>query len=253
MNAIDQPAFSQASIILPVVTETDSLRKTVRILKNDCDNDIKEYLLVVCEKTIDESLAVCKDLEREDPQKTKIFFQKRPFLGGAMRDAFEVATGSHLVMMASDLETDPALVKEFIRSSKQKPGAIITATRWTQKDTFVGYSPLKKVLNFVFQKIFSVLYRTTLSDMTFGYRIFPVNLLQAIEWEELRHPFLFETVLKPLKLGIEILELPTIWTAREEGESQNTFWRNFEYFRIGLKVWRYRNDQILKPRGHSAD
>ena len=246
MITFSQPSFDQATILLPVVTETDSLRKTYEILKNDCDKDIGEYLLVVCGKTIEESLAICRELEAESQGKAKLFFQKRPFLGGAMRDAFEIAEGSHVIMMASDLETDPKLVKDFIQHVKSHPNTIITATRWTQKNAFVGYSPFKKILNFIFQKIFSLLYRTQLTDMTFGFRIFPVSLLRAINWEELRHPFLFETLLKPLKIGVEILELPTTWTAREEGESQNTFWRNSEYFRIGLRVWRYRKEQILK-------
>ena len=69
-------------------------------------------------------------------------------------------------------------------------------------------------------------------------------LLQAIEWEELRHPFLFETMVKPLRLGVRVTEIPGIWRARTEGESQNTFFRNFEYFRIGLRV-RFASAQSL--------
>jgi hypothetical protein len=72
--------------------------------------------------------------------------------------------------------------------------------------------------------------------MTYAYRIFPTKLLQAIEWTELRHPLLFETVIKPLRLGVKVMEIPGTWRARTEGESQNTFARNFEYFRIGLRV-----------------
>jgi glycosyltransferase involved in cell wall biosynthesis len=59
----------------------------------------------------------------------QVRFQQRPFLGGAMRDAFDWASGSHVLMMASDLETDPATVKKLI--GKAKDGYdIVTATRW---------------------------------------------------------------------------------------------------------------------------
>lgn len=246
MKLFEQTSFEHATVLLPVVTESDSLIKTYDILQNECDIDIAEYLLVVCDKTKEESLSICKRIETKSNGKAKLFFQSRPFLGGAMRDGFEFARGSHVVMMASDLETDPHLVKEFIQQAKLYPDAIITATRWTQKDAFTGYNPIKKILNYVFQKLFSVLYKTQLTDMTFGFRIFPVNLLRAINWEELRHPFLFETILKPLKLGVTVFELPTTWKARDEGDSQNTFWRNFEYFKIGFRVWKYRKEQILK-------
>ena len=60
-----------------------------------------------------------------------------------MREAFDLARGSHAVMMSSDLETDPALVQNFIRLSKQKPRAIITASRWMRGGGFEGYNPLK--------------------------------------------------------------------------------------------------------------
>jgi hypothetical protein len=163
-----------------------------------------------------------------------------------MRDSFERAVGSHVLMMASDLETPPEKVKDFIREARNNPGMIITGSRWIEGGGFSGYSRLKYALNFMFQRIFSLMYRTRLTDMTYGYRIFPAELLKSIRWEELRHPFLFETIIKPLKLGIKVKEIPTEWKAREEGGSQNTFMRNFEYFRIGLKTLFYSRKQVLK-------
>jgi hypothetical protein len=84
--------------------------------------------------------------------------------------------------------------------------------------------------------------------MTYGFRIFPAALVHSIQWEELRHPFLFETILKPLRLGVRVKEIPGVWAVRKEGESQNTFFRNFEYFPIGLKVRFTDKEKLLKPR-----
>jgi hypothetical protein len=81
--------------------------------------------------------------------------------------------------------------------------------------------------------------------MTYGYRIFPAQLLKSIRWEETRHPLLFETIIKPLQLGVKVKEIPIEWRAREEGGSQNTFIRNFEYFRIGFRTLFYSRKQIL--------
>ena len=148
-------------------------------------------------------------------------------------------------MMASDLETDPALPR-LIELARQEPQAIGTVTRWREGGGFKDYAPVKLAANWLFQKAFSLLYWSPLSDMTYAYRIFPTRLLQAIRWEELRHPFLFETLIKPLRLGVRVIELPGMWQARTEGESQNTFARNFEYFRIGLRVRFADRTQILR-------
>jgi len=237
--------FNSASVILPVINETVSLEKTVEIILADCDRDIREFVIVVCKKTTPESRGVCERLKKQYGERMKILEQTLPFLGGAMRDAFSFASGSHVLMMASDMETAPDEVKDFIAEAKKYPGMIVTGSRWIKGGGFQEYSPLKYLLNFIFQRFFSLLYRTELSDMTYGYRLFPAPLVKSIRWEELRHPFLFETIVKPLRLGVGVREIPSKWKARSEGGSQNTFLRNFEYFRIGIKTLFYSREQIL--------
>jgi len=240
--------LESVSVFLPVMDETESLVKTVEIILADCGDAIREFLVVVCKRTTPASREVAVGLRARFPDKIKIIEQQRPFLGGATRDAFDVATGSHILMMASDLETPPDRVKEYIAQGRAHPNAIITGSRWIKGGGFEGYSKLKWLLNFVFQKSFSLMYWTSLSDMTYGFRLIPTKLVQAINWEETRHPFLFETLVKPLRLGVEVIEIPITWRAREEGVSNNPFMRNFEYFRIGLKTRFYSRERILKPQ-----
>jgi glycosyltransferase involved in cell wall biosynthesis len=237
-------ALTSVSVILPVINETYSLTKTVDILESECRNDIGEYLIVVCKKTTPESLKTCDELKAKLGNRVTVHFQTLPFLGGAMREAFELSRGSHTIMMASDLETDPHTARDLIAQAKLKPDSIVTATRWVKGGGFRGYNPLKLFLNKIFQSLFGLLYFTRLTDMTYGYRIFPNALLKQIDWKELRHPFLFETLVKPLRLGVRVSEVPTQWKARSEGESQNTFFRNFEYLRIGVKT-RFASRQSL--------
>jgi Glycosyl transferase family 2 len=224
MNSFSPPPgeFSGASVILPVVTETDSLDETARILQETSNDDVAEVLVVVCDRTTPESLARCQGLEAVFGDRLRIHHQQLPFLGGAMREAFGLATASHVIMMASDLETDPGTVPDLIACAKKSPGAIITASRWASHGGFSGYGAHRVAANWVFQRLTSVLYQARLTDATFGFRLFPTALVQRIRWEGLRHEFLLETVLKPLRLGVEVVEVPTTWRARQEGDSQNS-------------------------------
>ena len=240
------PAFTSLSVILPVINETYLLKQTVDIIMDGCARDIAEILIVVCKKTSAESLKVCEELKQKYGSRIKVFRQTIPFLGGAMRDSFDRAAGSHTLMMASDLETPPDKVKDFIVEAKQHPDWIITGSRWIRGGGFEGYSPLKYFLNYLFQKLFSLLYFTHLTDMTYGYRLFPTALIKSLRWEETRHPFLLETIVKPLRLGIKVKEIPTAWKPRSEGDSQNTFLRNFQYFGIGFRVRFARREELLK-------
>lgn len=239
-------SFEAVSVILPVISETDSLLKTIEIIERDCNAHVLEYIIVVCEKTTGEALQICEALHNKNPKRFILHFQHLPFLGGAVREAFELARASHTIMMASDLETDPNTVREFIALAMRHPNAIITASRWIRGGEFEGYDPLKLILNYIFQKLFSYFYRVNLTDMTFGYRIFPTRLVQSVRWEDLKHPFLFETLIKPLRLKTEVIEVPSVWHSCSDGVSQNTFLQNFYYFAIGFKVLFYTRKMILK-------
>jgi glycosyltransferase involved in cell wall biosynthesis len=247
----DYPPTAQltgVSIILPVINETISLRQTMDIILRDVPRDsIREVLIVVCKKTIPESMAVIAEIQKQYGELVVVLHQKLPFLGGALRDAFDISRGSHVIIMASDLETDPKYVRELIEAARKNPGGIVATSRWLVPGQFQGYSKIKLFCNWLFQRFFSILYGTHLTDMTFGYRIMPAKLVQAIRWEEVRHPFNLESIVKPLRLGVPVTEISTTWRARIEGESQNSFFRNFEYFRTGLLTRFASRRSILKP------
>ena len=81
-----------------------------------------------------------------------------------------------------------------------------------------------------------IMFFSKLTDMTYGYRLFPSQLVKNFAWKELKHPFLLETILLPLKLNIDILEIESKWNSRSEGESQNSFFANFLYFRTAFRI-----------------
>jgi hypothetical protein len=126
----------------------------------------------------------------------------------------------------------------MVAASRAHPEAIVTASRWagTRRGRFEGYDPVKRVLNALFQRLFRVLYGSQLSDVTYGFRLFPTLELQNVAWQELRHAFLFETIAKPLRLGVHVVEIPTSWRARIEGRSSNSFVHHLAYVRVALQA-----------------
>lgn len=247
---IKTKVFQNVSILLPTLNETFSFIKTVEIILNECNpEDIGEFIAIVCEKTSQESLASiekAKVFSESRGVPVKVLYQTVPFAGGAIQSGMMAARSSHTIMMASDLETDPHCVKKFIEMGKLYPNDMITASRWLKGGGFEGYNKTKYVLNWIFQKVFSVFYGVRLTDMTFGYRLAPTKLFQLISWEELKHPFFLEACLKPIRLSVKIHEIPAFCAAREEGESQNTLLQTFKYLRIAFKARFEKIENILK-------
>jgi glycosyltransferase involved in cell wall biosynthesis len=225
------------SVVMPVMDETVSLRRTVQIVMDENPHeDIHEIICVVSRFTAAKSLEICRELEAAYPGVVWMRQQNRPHLGGAVQDAFEWAAGTHILLMASDLETDPHAVKTLIATAREG-WDIVAATRWTKRGGFDGYNPVKLVANWAFQRTIGILYRTQLTDLTYAFRIWRAEVLRGHAWEELRHPFLLECLLRPLLMDATATEIPGRWVARTEGESRSPFWRTFLYFRIALKLW----------------
>jgi glycosyltransferase involved in cell wall biosynthesis len=222
------------SIILPVMNEVSALQKTVDIIEHENGDSILEYIFIVCEKTIKESLDVCLSYQQQNCQRFIIHKQIKPFLGSAIREGFALAKAPYLITMGSDLETNPRDVKTMIKLSNKNPQAIITASRWLTKNNFHGYGKSRVAFNFVFQQFLRTLYQTKLSDLTYCYRLMPTKLCHKIKWHEQQHAFLLETILKPLRLNIPIIEFSSQWRARDEGESQNSLRKQLAYIRVAF-------------------
>ncbi len=234
-------------VFLPVIDETFSLEQTISIIEKKCSKVICKYFIVLSKtKTKQKSKNTVYKLKLKYGPKIKIIYQKESFIGGALKIAIRNIKASHFVLMASDLETDPKDVKKLIINSKKNPNKIIVASRWLEKNSFKGYNSLKLFFNKLFQIFFSNLYSAYLSDLTFAFRVYPSNLLKSFLLKENRHPILLETVLIPIKLGINFIEIPSRWSSRKEGNTNNSFFRNFAYFITGFRIFFSKKKRLCK-------
>lgn len=241
--------FENVTILLPIMDETYSLKETVDVIMRTCDiGDIAEFILLLCDRTTKQARKVAERLVEEYGSKIRIYIhnQNLPFVGGAIREGFDLAKGSHVVLMSSDLETDPHIIQQFIALGKQDPDKIITASRWQKGGGFEKYNKIKLICNLVFERMIGLFYLVNLTDITYAFRMFPTELMQKINWTELKHPFFLETALKPIRLGVRFVEIPAHWVARTEGKSQNSFLANFKYFKTAWNNRFIPKSKILK-------
>lgn len=240
--------FDSVSIITPALNETYLLRRTVEIILETCDKkDIEEIIIVLCDRTTPECIKTAEMIKKDsDSYSITIYYQIKPFVGNAFQEAFKIAKGSHIVMIAADMDMDPYAVSKFIEKSKTSPESIIYASRWIPGGGFFGYKKFMLVLNYISQKTISILFLKKLSDATYGFRLYPKDLLLSINWEESKHPFFLETCLKPLRLGVDFVAVPAVWRVRTEGTSEITFFRYLIYINTVFRIRFMKRCKILK-------
>ena len=243
--------FASVSIIIPALNETYLLRKTIEIIFGSCNKeDIEEIILVLCDRTSQACIDTANKIKNDYSEYPFIiYFQKEPFVGKAFQEAFEIAKGTHVVTAAADMDMDPYAISKFIEKSKISPESIICASRWMPGGGFFGYKKFMLALNYVFQKIIDVIFLTNLSDVSYGFRLYPKELLASIQWEESKHPFFLESCLKPLRLGTKFIEVPAIWRVRTEGTSEITLLKYLSYIPTVFHIRLMKKNKILKD-GH---
>ena len=226
----------QLSVVVTVFSETSSIRETVDILLAADRGYIKEIILLLSPRASDESKAICQECVRQSSLVRVLIQKNNPGIGWAYREGMQAAIGNYVALMAADLETEPAAVDRMVDKILQTGCDGVIANRWLPGGGFSNYDPIKYVLNWLFQKIFKILFWTRLGDLTFGFKILSKKITESIEWEGTLHEICIETTVKPLKHGYRLTQIPSVWVGRREGRSINTFFRNFRYVKIAFRI-----------------
>jgi glycosyltransferase involved in cell wall biosynthesis len=225
------------SIVVTVYSETFSIDETLKILLGRDRGYIREILLLVSPRASEETFSICRKWVAQEPRVKLVVQQHNPGIGWAYREGMEAAKGNYVALMAGDLETEPAAVDRMVQKVVETGCDEVIANRWLPGGGFTNYDPLKFVLNWIFQKIFRVLFWTRIGDFTFGLKLLSKDLAESIGWEATMHEICIETTVKPLKLGYHLEQVPTVWVGRQEGRSVNTFFKNFRYVKLGFKTF----------------
>ena len=232
----DGPAGG-VGVVVTAIDETWSLRQTVDTLLRDQPGAIEEIVIGIAPRTTDACRAVIEAVEAAYPGVVRHHEQTvLDGAGGAIRECVAGMRSAWILFMAADLETDPDAVAGMIERARAGDVDIVATSRWLGGARFGDYSPLKRICNGLFQRMFSALYRVRLTDMTFGFRLYRAAELRRYAWTETGHAFFFEALVKPLRGGARVAEMPTHWRGRREGTTHMPSGEYVRYFRIGLST-----------------
>src|SRR3989338_8136739 len=106
---------TRISLVLPAIDEVASLLETVRLSSENLPQYELEHVIVSHPKyTTAACLAAIKTLQGQYGASVVHFEQTLPGIGGALREAFQRASGDVTVLIAADLETDPACLPPIL-------------------------------------------------------------------------------------------------------------------------------------------
>ena len=209
------------SIIVAVYSETVSVMETIeRLLKKD-RGYIKEIILVVSPESSKACLEICRQASLNFNQVKFIIQEHNPGLGLAFREGFDAARGTHSAIMSADLETEPEAIDRMVCMAQESGCVVVVDCRWLKGGGFEGYGRINKCVNYLFQSLFMFLFKTPISDLTLGLKLYRADLIKNILLDSTGPDLVLESMLKMIKWGAKIEEVPTQWVKRTEGQSKN--------------------------------
>lgn len=232
------PTARDLSVVMPVWDEGDVLAEVVDGLYAAVPERLLEVVLVMDRRSGEATWAVAQSLAARREGVRLVLQDGPPGLGHAVRRGLADSRGAWILMMDSDGEMDVLTVPRLLSEQERTGADLVVAARWLPGGGARGYDPVKLVCNRVFQLLFRALHRVRLHDLTLGFKLLRGDAARRLPWRGEFHEIAVETTLRPVRAGLCVAEVPTVWTARRAGRSKNTFGRNFRYVSMALSLLR---------------
>jgi glycosyltransferase involved in cell wall biosynthesis len=218
----DGDVLPTVSVVIPTLNEVESLPWVIEHLPSWVTE-----LVIVDGLSTDRTETLARSLRPD----VVVVHQHQRGKGAALRAGFAASTGDVVVMIDADGSTDPremdrfvdALVDgaDFVKGSRHMPGGGSADFTW-----------LRAAGNKFFVVVANLLYRSTFTDLCYGYCAFwrrhVGDLGLTVDGFEIET----QLVLGALKAGLEIREVPSFELERRAGTS------NLNAARDGIRVLR---------------
>ena len=227
--------FHALTVVICATDEETDLKKTVTALMN-LRGDIGEIVIVRPDWATDGCVRTTAELIGKYPDTVREIVQARQNLGGAVMDGIDSARYDHILFMPADLAIGLDVLPKMIGLAKQHPGDVIKVSRWIRGGGWNGSPRTHVVLNALGQIFLQALFCSGITDHTNAIQIMPTDLCLAINWKANRFSVAEEMVLVPIRLGIEIREVPAVCYERMEGKSKNSKKQLAVYLKTALSL-----------------
>jgi dolichol-phosphate mannosyltransferase len=129
-----------------------------------------------------------------------------------------------IVEMDADLSHDPADLPRLLAAARG--GAdIVLGSRYVEGGTTREWGLARRAVSRAGCAYARAMLRTPIRDLTGGFKCFRASALRALDPQTIRthgYGFQIETTYRALRLGLEVVEVPIVFTDRQAGRSKMT-------------------------------
>jgi dolichol-phosphate mannosyltransferase len=216
------PGHGRALVVMPTYNEAGTLAGLVpRVLEQDPRIDV----LVIDDASPDGTGAVADDLAARLRRVGVIHREGKLGLGTAYLEGFRhgIEQGyEYLLEMDSDLSHDPQYLPDLI-GAVDAGADLAIGSRYVRGVNVINWPMSRLLLSYYANKYARWVTGLPLTDATSGFKCFRRRALEAIDFERVGstgYAFQIEMDFRAWKAGMELVEVPIVFTDRTRGESK---------------------------------
>ena len=232
------------TIVIPVYNEGENIRTAVDLIKRDVA--VRFRVLVVYDTEADTTVPVVKEMQEA---MDNVFSVRNKYGRGALnaiKTGLETADTKYVIVTMADLSDPPAVMNDMIRAAEERNADVVCGSRYMAGGRQIGGPVIKGLMSRTAGLTLCWFAGVPTHDATNSFKLYRKSFLDEVTIESNGGFELgLELVVKAHLAGRVIMEVPTSWHDRAEGESHFKIlaWLpNYLkwYFMAYLKLFGYR-------------
>jgi len=227
MNSVTFPRPVRFSVVVPCYNEEETLRESVGRLLAIQDDMLTLEVIIVDDRSRDNSLAIARELAEEHPEIVVLAHELNQGKGGALQTGFARATGEFVGVHDADLEYDPMDLRHLLVPLVDGRADAVLGSRYlnatgTRRVLYFYHTMINKGLTLL-SNLFTDL---DLTDMETCYKLYRRELIQSFDLKEKRFGIEPEMVSHLAHSGARVYERGIAYSGRTYEEGKKIGWRD---------------------------
>jgi glycosyltransferase involved in cell wall biosynthesis len=235
------------SVVIPCYNEEKIIKNTYNKIKNVVkDLDVDYEIILEEEGSKDNTGKIIREIESQDNHvKALSYPSKRMGLGWGWKKLFKAATGDLIIMMDADLSIEPTIITHFIKESKNAD--VIIASRFLGVEAQI---PLyRRIMSRTYYFINRILFGLKIKDSQSGFQMYRSKVIRDIELESNGFEVNLELLVKSMKKGFKIKEIPAEYIHRQQDAKFSVIKHGPETLIKTFVLW-YKLIRFPEPYAH---
>ena len=221
-------------IIIPTYNEKENIEKIIlKVFSLDIDFDI----LIVDDGSPDGTAEIVKKIQKTYSKNLHIVERTGKLgLGTAYIYGFKWALKNnydYIFEMDADFSHDPDDLIRLYKACHEEKGDVAIGSRYIKGVNIVNWPMSRLLMSFFASKYVKIITGMPIHDSTAGFKCYKRSVLEKINLEKIQfvgYAFQIEMKFTAWKYGFNVVEVPVIFTDRQEGASKMSGGIFFEAF-----------------------